>query len=78
MIGEDLHYTMLIAARCRQEGQQAALDGLPVTACGYEQELERAAWLDGWGRGRWSLGGPVSVQVDEKDRVVFTRHVELR
>lgn len=39
-----------IIARCRKEGARASWDGFTSDACPYDEELEKAAWLDGWSR----------------------------
>lgn len=41
-----------LVRRCREEGERAYADGLKASSCPYllSQSLERAGWLDGWGR----------------------------
>lgn len=43
----------LIVRRCRQEGREAQTQGAPISGCPYQGDdwaLERAGWLDGWGK----------------------------
>lgn len=47
---ERLETALLIATRCRREGAEARAANIPYRDCPYTEELERAAWLDGWSR----------------------------
>ncbi len=49
-MNDALELGMLIVSRCRREGADARRAGTPYRDCPYAEELERAAWLDGWSR----------------------------
>ena len=38
-----------IARRCRREGAEARNSGYTTLACPYESNVDKAAWLEGWG-----------------------------
>ena len=52
---DGLAFAMLIVARCREEGREAARAGADRNACPYcpysaDAELEREGWMAGWSK----------------------------
>ena len=45
-----LQIAILIVERCRKEGREDCKLGLKYSTCPYEEEIEKAAWLDGWSK----------------------------
>jgi ribosome modulation factor len=53
MMQDDMILAMSIATRCKEEGSRAKISGAPVTACPYNEELERSSWVFGWLKARF-------------------------
>lgn len=45
-----LQIAIMIVERCRKEGAEDSKLGLTASCCPYEEDLEKAAWLDGWSK----------------------------